>query len=179
MGLLDSLGKVAGLAAGIGGTIFGAIKSGQVNKKYNRFINDQLQRNEARWNNSQNYFDTNQAQAVLEQARKNLVDRNKATESKAAITGATDEAAIAAQTANQEAYNQQLSNLAAQGDAYTQAKEAQYLAAEAALNQQKGQMYQQQAGSAANLAANASDIFSGNSLLSSLYKDDNTGAGIK
>ncbi len=156
----------AGLGAvSLGSTIFSAIKGGQANKANEKLLNQQVEQNEAFYNNNQNFMDTNLAKSIMERARKQYQDRAKISESKGAVTGASAEQQVAEKSNLNEGYNDVVRNLAESGTRYTQNNEINYrnnltrlMNARMALNQQK-------ADSASNASSNAGDLFSSAAML--------------
>jgi len=145
---------------GLAGQIFGAAKSGAANREMARMLREKDTANEAFYNNSVNrtFLDTNAAKGALERVRKQYQDANQIADNKGVVTGATPEAVIAAKTANNEALNNVVSNIAEQGTAYQDAKEQQYRAMDNAIADQQMQLQMNKGQNAANLASNAGNL---------------------
>lgn len=109
------LGTVGGLASGI----FGGIKSAKAAKEQQRLINEQESKNNAWYNRNyyQNYMDSTEAQAAMKRVENTLKKQNQEARATAVVTGATPEAAIAQQQANNEILDETATGLAAQATA--------------------------------------------------------------
>lgn len=109
------LGTVGGLASGI----FGGIKSAKAAKEQKRLIDEQESKNNAWYNRNyyQNYMDSTEAQAAMKRVENTLKKQNQEARATAVVTGATPEAAIAQQQANNEILDETATGLAAQATA--------------------------------------------------------------
>lgn len=109
------LGAVGGLASGIAG----GIKSAKAAKEQQRLINEQESKNNAWYNRNyyQNYMDSTEAQAAMKRVENTLKKQNQEARATAVVTGATPEAAIAQQQANNEILDETATGLAAQATA--------------------------------------------------------------
>lgn len=109
------LGTVGGLASGI----FGGIKSAKAAKEQQRLIDEQESKNNAWYNRNyyQNYMDSTEAQAAMKRVENTLKKQNQEARATAVVTGATPEAAIAQQQANNEILDETATGLAAQATA--------------------------------------------------------------
>lgn len=109
------LGTVGGLASGI----FGGIKSAKAAKEQQRLIDEQESKNNAWYNRNyyQNYMDSAEAQAAMKRVENTLKKQNQEARATAVVTGATPEAAIAQQQANNEILDETATSLAAQATA--------------------------------------------------------------
>lgn len=109
------LGTVGGLASGI----FGGIKSAKAAKEQQRLIDEQESKNNAWYNRNyyQNYMDSAEAQAAMKRVENTLKKQNQEARATAVVTGATPEAAIAQQQANNEILDETATGLAAQATA--------------------------------------------------------------
>jgi hypothetical protein len=148
---------------GLAGQIFGASASGKANKEMARMLRAKDAENEAFYNNAVNrtFLDTNAAKGVLERVRKQYEDANQIADNKGVVTGATPEAVIAQKTANNEALNNVVSQIAEQGTSYQDAKEQQYRQEKNAITDQQMQLQANKAQNAANLAGNAGNLLTG------------------
>lgn len=109
------LGAVGGLASGIAG----GIKSAKAAKEQQRLIDEQERKNDAWYNRNyyQNYMDSTEAQAAMKRVENTLKKRNQEARATAAVMGATPEAAVAQQQANNEILDETATGLAAQATA--------------------------------------------------------------
>lgn len=109
------IGAVGGLASGIAG----GIKSAKAAKQQQELINEQARKNDAWYNRNyyQNYLDSAEAQAAMKRVENTLKKQNQEARATAVITGATPEAAVAQQQANNEILDNVATDLAAQGTA--------------------------------------------------------------
>lgn len=110
MGILSGLGL--GLSAASG--IFGAIKANKAAKKQKREIAKQEAKNDAWYNNQyyQNYMDSTEAQSAMQRVKQTLQRENADARAQAAVSGATPEAAVAQQRANQQSLETTAATLA-------------------------------------------------------------------
>ena len=153
----------AGLAiAGLGGQVFSHLLGARQNRAAQNLLNKQLEDNESFYNRNVNrdFLETNAAKGIFEQLRKQLQEANKVTESKAAVTGATPEAEIAAKSRTQENYNDAVNELGQKATGYQQNQEAIFRGEKARLTDQQIALHQQKAENASNVAANAGDLIS-------------------
>jgi hypothetical protein len=109
------IGAVGGLASGIAG----GIKSAKAAKQQQELINEQARKNDAWYNRNyyQNYLDSAEAQAAMKRVENTLKKQNQEARATAVVTGATPEAAVAQQQANNEILDNVATDLAAQGTA--------------------------------------------------------------
>lgn len=161
------IGAGISLASGIAG----GIKSAKAAKEQKKLINEQERKNQEWYNKNyyQNYLDSAEAQAAMNRVEKTLQRQNQEARAAAAVTGATPEAALAQQEANNQLLADTAAGLAAQG---TQRK-----AQIDAVNQQNQNVIAQQrmGQAAANEAGGASIMNSGLGLIGSalsLYDTD-------
>lgn len=109
------IGAVGGLASGIAG----GIKSAKAAKQQQELINEQERKNDAWYNRNyyQNYLDSAEAQAAMKRVENTLKKQNQEARATAVISGATPEAAVAQQQANNEILDNVATDLTAQGTA--------------------------------------------------------------
>lgn len=109
------IGAVGGLASGIAG----GIKSAKAAKEQQKLIDEQERKNDAWYNRNyyQNYLDSAEAQAAMKRVENTLKKQNQEARATAVVTGATPEAAVAQQQANNEILDNVATDLAAQGTA--------------------------------------------------------------
>lgn len=150
-----------GAIAGIGSTIYGAVKQSQAAKKEEALMAKQAAANEAWYNRNyyQDYLNTVGAQNAIKRYRDLLAEQTKEARARQVITGGTPEQAQAVAEAGAEGYSNLVGNLAAQGEAQKQAVDAQKLAMDANLNAQALTMAQKQQQAGANLVANGINTF--------------------
>lgn len=113
------IGAILGTAAGLASGIFGGIKSAKAAKEQQKLINEQENKNDAWYNRNyyQNYMDSAEAQAAMKRVENTLKKQTQEARATAAVTGATPEAAIAQQQANNEILSDTATGLAAQSTA--------------------------------------------------------------
>lgn len=155
----------AGVALGglsVATQIFGAIKSAKENKKNQALINTQQDENEADFNNSANksYLETNAAKAQVNVINDQAQRARKDAAGRAVITGASDEAQVAAASNIQKNTNNAMSNLSGQATNYQEAQKRMYMGRKDRLNAMQMQLNQNKAQSAGNMMGNAADLFS-------------------
>ena len=170
MGLLETASKVtgmtpAGLITGglsVAGQIFGAIKSAKENKENQNLLNKQMHESEADYNNAANksYLETNAAKDQVKVINDQAEKARKDAAGRSVITGASDEAVVAANDKIQKNTNNAMSNLAGQATNYQEGQKRMYLGRKDRLNALQMQMNQQKAQQAGSLAGNAADLFS-------------------
>jgi hypothetical protein len=101
---------LASLATSLGSSISGNAKANKANAEKQALINQQL----AEVDNQlkQNFVDTPEARAVLENAKENMHEQATRDESRAAMTGATHEAKLAAREKANKTYADTLRKVA-------------------------------------------------------------------
>lgn len=161
-GLLGSIPSPITTGLSVAGQIFGAVKGANENEKNQNLLDKQINENETDYNLSgqQSFLDTNVAKDQVKKLDENLRDANKATAGRAVITGASDEAVVAANTGAQKNYNDAMSGLAGQATQYQDSKKRMYLGRKDRLNGIQMGINSQKAENASNLVGNASDLFS-------------------
>lgn len=169
MGLIGTASKLVGAipspittGLSIAGQIFGAVKGAQQNNNTQQLLNKQVEENEADYNNTahKSFLDTNQAKDHVKQMDETLRDQTKAAAGRAVITGASDEAVVAANSGAQKNYNDASSNLAAQATNFQENQKRMYLGRKDRLNAVQMGINQQRAENSSNLVGNAGDLFS-------------------
>lgn len=113
------IGAIIGAAGGLASGLFGGLKSSKAAKEQEKLINEQERKNDAWYNRNyyQNYLDSAEAQAAMKRVENTLKKQNQEARATAVVTGATPEAAVAQQQANNEILDDVTTNLAAQGTA--------------------------------------------------------------
>ena len=149
---------VGGVAAA--GKIFGAIKGGQANRASQALLNKQQEENKAAYNNNANkdFLQTNVAKDAVKEMNQANEDNTKAVAGRGAITGASDEALVAGNSANHQTFQNGLSKLAAQGTAYQNQQEAMFRGQKATLDNQQMDINNSKAQNAANLGDAAGQL---------------------
>lgn len=111
--------SILGSVLGIGAGLFGGISSAKAAKEQKRLIDEQESKNNAWYNRNyyQNYMDSTEAQAAMKRVENTLKKQNQEARATAVVTGATPEAAIAQQQANNEILDETATGLAAQATA--------------------------------------------------------------
>ena len=152
-----SLGIGGGLT--LAGLAYAAIKGGKANKANEAIVNEQSEELEAWRNNNQNYLDTVQGQAQVKAQKDAMDQRVRSDEQKAVITGATDEAQLAARDSANRANAQTTEALAVQGNQYAQNVNEQYREGVADIYRQRMGINQQKAANAQALSSNIGKAF--------------------
>ena len=91
---------VAGTGIGVAGKVFASIKAAKAAKENQAIIDRQLA--EAKKDENQSFLDTSAAKDAVTRADENLVDERKNIAGRAAVSGASDEAVVAANTGSQQ-----------------------------------------------------------------------------
>lgn len=155
---IDPISLGVGGALSLAGMAYSAIKGGKANKANEALISKQEQENEAWYNNNRDYMNTVQGKSAVEQVREAYEDRAKRDAQSAVVTGATAETEIAQKTAQNEAYNDALRQIASQGAQYAQQNEGIYRQSLQNLVGQKMAINQQKAQNAANMGQNIGNL---------------------
>lgn len=144
-----------GITAALGGAIYGAIKSGKLNREADA-IRTGMKKENQQWYNikmAQDYTQRADVQAAIKKQRELLDEQYKRARATNIVAGGTDEAlALQKQAANQS-LSQTATDMAARGADYKDNVERQYRAQDYALNQQELQNKQQQAAAVAQAAS--------------------------
>lgn len=152
---------MAGTAAvSVAGQIFGAVKQGRADKA-NRALNaKQQEENRSDYTNEANrsFLDTNVAKDAVRLANENQTGERKQVAGRSSITGASDEASVAANANVTKNYNDSVSRIASLGTNYQERSKARFQANRMQLQGQQANLNQQKADGAANMAGNASDL---------------------
>lgn len=109
--------SLAAAAIGLLGSIYSGVQSSRANKEYDEMLssrmNDLTSRFEREYN--QNFLDTDQARSVIKLLNKQFNEQMKKQEGRAAVTGASPEAKIAAKESTQGKFDTALTQLAGYG----------------------------------------------------------------
>lgn len=159
---LTPLGAVS-TGIGIASSVFGAIKGRREARKNQALLDKKQEENNAEYNLSakQSFLDTAVARDAVKEQKNQLENNQKAVAGRSAITGASDEANVAATTGVQKNYSDAISRLAGAGTQYQDNQKRMYLARKDSLDSQQMQINEQNADSAANLVGNAGDLLGG------------------
>ena len=139
MGALDLIVPGAGAVAGIGQTIYGAVKAGQERKRMRDYMTKRRADNESFYNQNyhSDYTQRADTQALMKNLRDNLKRNNDVTANRAVVTGATPEAQLAAKEQSNKIVTDTTSRIAAQGQAYKDNIQNQYMNQENNLAKQE------------------------------------------
>lgn len=153
-----------GLAgAGLAANLIGQISSANKQKQASRLLNSQIA-DLTGWKNleaNRNYLDSNAGRNVINKASEKFRQQAQTAKSAEAITGASDEAALAQSAAAGENLGSVISDVAAQGAVREDQIQNQYRTNMANLIQQKIGLLQGQSQSGSNLASSAGSFISG------------------
>lgn len=144
----------------LAGQIFGAVKSAKAAKENEKILNGEIASNEADYNNTANrsFLETNVAKDVVKAVKDNTQEQLKDTAGRSVITGASDEAKVAANSAIQKNSNDALSRLASMGTSYQERAKDRYLNRKGQLLSSKMAINTAKSESAANMADNAGGL---------------------
>ena len=148
---------IIGGVGAIGSAIYGAIASSEANNKARRLIQQQRNDNK-RWYDvsmARDYTQRADVQAAIKRQRELLEEQYNNARKTNAVVGGTNEALAVQQAAANRSLSDAATDIAAQASNYKDSVERQYLAQDAALNQQQAQGYQQQAAATAQAAGQA------------------------
>ena len=157
------IGTIIGAAASIGSSIYGAIKSSQANKKAEAMIQNQRDKNQKWYDQKVNadYTQRPDVQNALRKQRELLQEQYKAARARNLVAGGTDESLALQQAQANESLSNTMGDIAGQAADYKEGIEQQYLANDAALNQQKVATEQNKANAISQAAAQVGSAVSG------------------
>lgn len=151
---------MAWIAAGVSAAsgIYGLIKSSQANKANKALVTKQQGILDQQYLPDMNkrYLDTEQGASFLSTMRDKLKENNQQALDRSAITGGTDEAALAARDNNVRSYGDYLNKLQGYGTQYTQGLKDRYM-------QGSNQLFNTQMGQNAADSQSGANVF-GNSM---------------
>jgi hypothetical protein len=150
-----SLGIVG--AAGVAGSVIGAIGAGRERRMMQEYLDKQNQENET-WYNQNYYSDYTQrsdVQALMKTLRDNMKRQSQQAQSTAAITGATPEMTTAVQENTNKVISDTYSRIGAMGQAYKDSIVDQYLKQKNQLAGTQMSFYDNRAKSYENLMSNS------------------------
>lgn len=157
------LGSLIGAGVNVLGGVAGAIGSSRAQKKADKMVAQQKQKNQAWFDRqyNQNFLQRSDAQRVLENTRKFYDERMKSSAARNTVMGGTDEALAMDKAAANEAVADTMSGINADASAYKDAIEQNYLNADAALAQQQIAGQQQRAQNIAQAGSSMSSAGAG------------------
>lgn len=173
-GIGEGINSVLGGINPIYGNILAGIKNADAQKKKEQLIADYGANAEARYNTlaNQDFLDTNVASSIMTRIKENLKNANNMADKQAATTGATNEATLAAKTANQKQYNDVVSQVAGMGTARADQIEARH-------QNQEGQILGLNVGLANDdIAAAQTQAANANETMNSMMSGISTLAGV-
>jgi len=149
-------------AAATAASVFSSVKAGKANKANQALVDKQSAEDKAEKDMSANrsYLDTNEGKDAVKVAKEESQDSRKNIEGNAVITGASDEAKLAANSSSQKNFNNSVSHLAAAGTGYAERAKSRYQASKMALLGQQQAINNQKAENAGNIAKNAASLAS-------------------
>lgn len=157
-----------GITAAIGGAIYGAIKSGKLNKQADA-LRTQMKNENKRWYDikmAQDYTQRADVQAAIKKQRELLEEQYNRARATNVVAGGTDEALALQKQAANKSLSETATDIASKATDYKDNVERQYRAQDYALNQQELQNLQQRAAAVAQGASqvvNAGLSMAGNS----------------
>ena len=153
---------IAMAAIGLGGKIFGGIKSGQQMKQAEGIVDKQVSDLTAWYDTEKNrdFLQSNLGSAAMNKVLQDIEQRNQQIESTAAVTGASDAAKIAQKAKSQEQFGNVVKDLASYGTARGDRIEGRYRSGIGQLMGQKVNLATGRAQSAANLGGAGGDLIS-------------------
>lgn len=155
--------EAAGLAAGIGGKIFGGIQSAKAAREKRVALGNEKDRLTNMFNKNyyQDYLSRSDAQRAMKRVEDSVKRRNQAAASTAAITGATPEQQVAIQQANSEAIGNTMEGIQANADNYKAQIEAQHNANMSNITAREMNLQAEQQLGAGNLMQTAGEVVAG------------------
>ena len=151
----------------IGSTIYGQIKSNQLNKQAQQELDARRSENKNWYNQKMNedYMMRSDVQNVLRKQRELLDEQYKRARATNIVAGGTDESLALQQREANRQMGDTMADIAANASSYKDNIEQQYRAQENNLSQQQQQIYTNQANAVAEAAKQANK--SGSALLAS------------
>lgn len=157
------VGAIVGAAAQIGSSIYGAIKSSQANKRAEQLLKNQRDENQKWYDQklAEDYTQRTDVQNVLRKQRELLQEQYQRARATNIVAGGTDESLALQKAAANEAMGETMADIAENAASYKEGVENQFLAQDAALNQQQIANEQAKARSIANAAGQVGSAVSG------------------
>lgn len=152
-----------GLALGglsILGNIYGGIKSAQQNKEIDELLAGRMNDLQSRFDKdyNTNFLDTDHAKSVIKTLSKQHGESLKKVDNAGAITGASQEAKIAARESSQGKFDDALTSLAGYGTQYKDMKEREFNRRDDSLQNIFLQHQMNKGGNWTNLMGNATNL---------------------
>lgn len=149
------IGTIISGVTALGSAIYGAIKSGNENKKARQLIAQERAENREWYNTEINkdYTSRSDAQALLTKQQELLRERTRSARGAAAVAGASDASVAADKEAANAAMAETMATIASNADAHKDEITAQYREADSRLNQAQAEEHQQQANNVATAAS--------------------------
>lgn len=144
-----------GAVAAVGGAIYGAVKSGKLNRRAEAILKQQKSDNQ-RWydvKTSQDYTQRADVQAAINKQRELLNEQYKRARATNVVAGGTDEALALQKQAANESLAQTSADIAARSADYKDKVESQYMARKVGLEDQERLNLQQRAAATAQAAS--------------------------
>lgn len=157
------VGAIIGTAAQVGSSIYGAIKSSQANKRAEQLLKNQRDENQKWYDQkmAEDYTQRTDVQNVLRKQRELLQEQYQRARATNIVAGGTDESLALQQAAANDAMGDTMADIAENAASYKEGVENQYLANDAALNQQQVAIEQGNAQSIAQAAGQVGAAVSG------------------
>ena len=159
-----------GLTASTGAAIYGAIKSGKLNRKAEQILQQQKKDNQA-WYNvkmAQDYTQRADVQAAINKQRELLNEQYEKARATNVVAGGTDESLALQKQAANNSLSQTTADIASNAANYKDRVEAQYKARKAQLEDAERQNLQQRA--AATAQASSQVVNAGLNLVGDSFK---------
>ncbi|MCL2651082.1 MAG: hypothetical protein FWD60_08685 [Candidatus Azobacteroides sp.] len=156
MGLLGTLGDIAGGVVGLGASIYGGIEAGKARKKMEQYLNQQDAENKAWYNENalSDYTQRADTQNLMRQLRNTLDRQNQISSDTAVVTGATPEQQAVQKQQSDNVIADTYGNIGSLGQQYKDQVTNQYLSMKNNLANQRIGMMNQSANSYENLMNN-------------------------
>jgi hypothetical protein len=170
--------SVIGAAIAIGSTLYGGLKSAKARQMQRKLVEEQRQKNE-KWYNKNYYADYMQnadVQSGLSQLRDQIALNNRRIAGASAMSGGTDEAKLAAQSAGNRTYADAIRGIAGQATAYKRGIDAQNQQNQQAILAMLMNMYNQDAQMANQFSQNG--MQAGVGLMQSSDSSSGSGSGL-
>jgi len=145
------------------GSVAGAIGSARAQKKADKMIVGQKEKNQ-QWydrNYNQNFLERSDAQQVLENTRKFFDERAASSAATSTVMGGTDEALAMDKAAANQAIAETMAGINADASSHKDAIERTYMDVDADLTQQQIEQQRQKAQNISQAASNVSRMGSG------------------
>lgn len=174
------IGTIISGVTALGSAIYGAIKSGNENKKARQLIAQERADNRQWYNTEMNkdYTSRTDAQALLTKQQELLKERAQSARGAAVVAGASDASVAAEKEAANAAMADTMASIASNAAEHKDEVTAQYREADSRLNQAQAEVHQQQANNVANAASQLTSTalgMMGASMEAELQKPDHIG----